>query len=99
MDELYDLRHDPNCLTNLADAPAYRAQMAPLRKQLFSELAAQADPRLLGQGEVFDNYPFAADELRGFYERRLRGEKPVTRWILESDVEPQSSAATNAPSP
>ena len=98
-DELYDLRHDPNCLTNLADVPAFRAQMEPLRKQLFSELEAQADPRLLGRGDVFDNYPFAAAELRGFYERQLRGEKLVAHWILESDVEPRSSNAPAALTP
>ena len=66
---------------------------------LFRSLEAQADPRVLGQGQLFDNYPFASEELRGFYERQLRGEKIVTRWILESDFESQYFTKTNSISP
>ena len=98
-DELYDLRRDPHCLANLADDPAQRVQKETLCKQLFKELEAQTDPRVLGQGQLFDNYPFASEELRGFYERQLRGEKIVTRWILESDFESQYFTKTNSISP
>ena len=72
-DELYDLRRDPNCLKNLASDPAHSIQTKQLRQQLFTELRAQADPRVLGRGEIFDEYPFASDALRGYYERQQRG--------------------------
>ncbi len=98
-DELYDLRRDPNCLTNLAGVSDFRARMNALKNQLFNELQAQGDPRVLGQGDVFDNYPFAAEELRGLYERKLRGENPVTRWIRESDVESPSTTNSSTITP
>ena len=72
----------------MAGDAAFRAETLQLRVQLFSELQEQADPRVLGRGQIFDEYPFASDELRGFYERYLRGEKLDARWINDSDVEP-----------
>ena len=98
-DELYDLRHDPNCLTNLAGVPAYRAPAAQLRRQLFTELRAQEDPRVLGHGEIFDEYPFASEELRGYYERIQRGEKLDSAWVNDSDVEPLSLTTNHVPLP
>jgi len=53
-DELYDLAADPDCVRNIAaDRPE---QVAALRGELFAELRRQADPRVLGQGDVFDGY-------------------------------------------
>ena len=56
-DELYDLATDPDCVTNLAAAPAHAAAVRRLKDELFVELRRQADPRALGQGDVFDAYP------------------------------------------
>jgi hypothetical protein len=51
-----------------------------------AELKAQQDPRMLGQGDVFDNYkPTNGD---GFYEQFQRGEKPKAGWVEPSDFEP-----------
>ena len=54
-DELYDLATDPDCVRNLATEMPEKA--AALRDELFAELRRQADPRILGQGDVFDAYP------------------------------------------
>ena len=51
------------------------------------DLKAQADPRMLGQGEVFDRYPYADPGGLHFYERFLRGEKPESGWVSPSDFE------------
>ena len=56
-EELFDLATDPDCLKNLADNPALRAKMAALKETLFTQLKAQNDPRVLGRGDVFDQYP------------------------------------------
>jgi arylsulfatase A-like enzyme len=56
-EELYDLASDPDCVKNLAEDSAYRAQATALREQVFAELRRQEDPRILGNGDVFDNYP------------------------------------------
>ncbi|QGJ68767.1 Heparan N-sulfatase [Planctomycetales bacterium 10988] len=56
-EELYDMIEDPDCVNNLADEPEYKEIMAKLWAQLETELKAQGDPRVLGQGEIFDYYP------------------------------------------
>jgi hypothetical protein len=80
---LYDLRKDPDCLTNLAG----RVDFRPFKRQLFDELKAQDDPRVLGTGRVFDEYPHAHEAFRGFYERYLKGEKIKVGWVNETDFE------------
>lgn len=57
-EELYDLRSDPDCLTNLAADPKYADIKARLRSQMERELTDQHDPRLLGHGDVFDHYEY-----------------------------------------
>ena len=54
-EELFDLATDPDCVTNLVADQKGRA--AVMRESLFAELKRQGDPRVLGNGDVFDNYP------------------------------------------
>jgi len=54
--ELFDLSTDPDCVKNLADLPEYQSRKKELREKMFAELKRQNDPRILGQGDVFDNY-------------------------------------------
>jgi arylsulfatase A-like enzyme len=56
-EELFDLASDPDCVKNLATVAAHEARKTTLREKLLAELKRQSDPRILGQGEVFDNYP------------------------------------------
>jgi arylsulfatase A-like enzyme len=86
-EELYDLADDPDCLRNLADDPAHRERKHQLSERLALELRAQQDPRILGQGEVFDAYPYADERHRGFYERYLAGEQLQAGWVRPSDFE------------
>jgi arylsulfatase A-like enzyme len=55
-EELFDLSKDPDCLNNLAGKSEYQAAIAALRTQLNAELTKQNDPRMFGQGAVFDHY-------------------------------------------
>jgi hypothetical protein len=54
--ELYDLKKDPDCVENVANDQTYSASATVLRDKLFAELKKQNDPRLLGKGEIFDDY-------------------------------------------
>jgi arylsulfatase A-like enzyme len=56
-EELFNLGRDPDCVKNLAGDPAHRTRVAALREKLFAQLKLQKDPRVLGKGDVFDNYP------------------------------------------
>ena len=42
---------------NIASAPAYAGEVKRLDTMLVQELKASRDPRIEGQGDVFDNYP------------------------------------------
>lgn len=72
-EELYDLRRDPDCLHNLAGQTEHKTRQALLRQQLFDELKIQEDPRVLGQGHIFDEYPYGGEGERNFYERYMKG--------------------------
>lgn len=87
-EELYDLKNDPDCLTNLAEAPAHSATKQELAEQLTAELKQQEDPRMFGQGQVFEAYPYADPGLRNFYERFTRGEKLTAGWVSPTDFAP-----------
>ena len=56
-----------------------------MKRQLFAELTAQEDPRMKGQGEVFDRYPHAS--MPGFFERFMKGDKLKTGWVEDTDYE------------
>ena len=57
-EELYDLASDPWQLVNLAANPAYAEARAALSTTLDAELRRLGDPRLRGEGEVFDTSPY-----------------------------------------
>ncbi len=57
MEELFDMATDPDCVNNLAADPAHAKTKAALWSQLQKELRAQGDPRILGNGDIFDYYP------------------------------------------
>ncbi len=56
-EELYDIVSDPDCVKNLAGDSSYAETKSALWSQLQKELKLQGDPRLLGKGEIFDDYP------------------------------------------
>jgi hypothetical protein len=87
-EELYDLRGDPNCLNNLAGDAWHQKVKQDMADQMVAELKAQDDPRMFGRGSVFEKYPYAEANLRGFYERYMRGEKLQAGWVNPSDFAP-----------
>ena len=57
-EELYDCRKDPEQLLNLADDPAYADIKESLANLLMEQLELTADPRVIGGGDKFDEYPY-----------------------------------------
>ncbi|NUQ66358.1 MAG: sulfatase [Pirellulales bacterium] len=84
-EELYALAADADCVHNLAADPSHADRAQSLHDRMTAELKAQGDPRMFGQGHVFDQYPPASNS--GFYERFLRGEKLNAGWVNETDFE------------
>jgi len=57
-EELYDLRADPDQLTNVADRPEHAERLGELRRTLQDEMTSTGDPRASGPTEVFVRYPY-----------------------------------------
>ena len=87
VEELYDLQNDPDCISNLALNAEYAFRREQLSKQMKEELLAQSDPRMLGQGDYFDQIRYSNPRYRNFYNRFMSGEKIHAGWVNESDFE------------
>ena len=56
-EQLFDIKRDAACTNNLADKPRYAAVKNKLKTELEKLLTQQGDPRMLGNGDIFDSYP------------------------------------------
>ncbi len=65
-EELYDLKADPACVNNLADKPELAQIKAQLWEELQKQLKAQQDPRILGQGDIYDHYEWTGTRTRAW---------------------------------
>jgi arylsulfatase A-like enzyme len=96
-EELFNVAIDKDCLVNLADNTGYNKRKLGLKKLLFDKLNAQKDPRVLGKGNVFDNYPFMTSDYWNFWERVHRKEisdpSSKTGWVNPTDYEAPSNAS------
>ena len=86
-EELYDIEKDPQCLRNLAFDESYSSLKKSLKDKLIGDLKQQGDPRVLGNGDVFDQYPYSGENVKNFYSRHMGGEKIKTHWVNPSDFE------------
>ena len=68
-----------------------------MRERMFDLLRSQGDPRMAGNGKVFDEYLHSSETHRGFYERYMAykndggkssgAKQPVAGWVAETDFE------------
>ena len=56
---------------------------------MLKKLTQQKDPRALGNGHIFDDYPVASSTAQ-YYERFISGEKVKAGWVNPSDYEPET---------
>ena len=85
--EYYDLTTDSDCVNNLATEAATAPARGALKAALYAELKAQGDPRMTGDGAIFDRYPHSSPEHVNFYDRYLRGEALKANWVNPGDFE------------
>ena len=88
-EELYNLSGDPECMVNRASDPGLNPLKQRLRQLMLRDLREQEDPRILGNGDIFDKYPYASETVRNYYNRYVKGE--ITRksaaWVDSTDFE------------
>ncbi|PHS06948.1 MAG: heparan N-sulfatase [Blastopirellula sp.] len=75
-EELYNLETDPECVSNLANLAMYAFMKEAMKSELFAELKKQGDPRMLGNGSVFDKYTHSKQA--GYYEKFMANQKKKT---------------------
>lgn len=69
--ELYDMEKDPDCVNNLAGLHDYQKIIEELSAKMNKVLTAQNDPRVLGNGDIFDYYPHRDDpRLQKLYKEK-----------------------------
>lgn len=84
-EELFKVSVDEDCIDNLAEHKDYQKIKNELSTILIAELKKQKDPRMFGNGSVFDYY--IPDRNKGFYEQYMRGEEVKAGWINDTDFE------------
>lgn len=88
-EELYEIADDPDCMENLAAAEKAGALKREMRARMEAALKEQDDPRMAGNGAVFDTYGYSVPHGWNFYERFMQGEftPETTGWVNPSDYE------------
>ena len=66
--EFFNLIDDPDCLVNLASDPGHSDSFVKYKKMLLATLTKTGDPRVLGQGHVWQDYPRVSELHRYFPE-------------------------------
>lgn len=86
-EEFYNIKDDPDCINNLVGKPELKDKLIALKNQLINELKKQNDPRMFGKGHIFDEYIYADESGRNFYERYMKGETLNSGWVNKSDFD------------
>jgi len=55
-EELFNIKNDPGCLLNLAGKDEYQEILIDHRNQLESRLKETEDPRVMGKGDIWEEY-------------------------------------------
>lgn len=87
--EFFNLAIDDACVVNLVEAERYEDVRKSMQQRMTNELKEQGDPRMFGNGEIFDNYPYSSPATADFYNRFMKGEKLNAGWVDKSDFEPE----------
>ncbi|XOV94697.1 MAG: sulfatase [Bacteroidota bacterium] len=84
-EELYNIKTDPSCVHNLILDQSLSELTTSMREQLMQELLEQQDPRMSGNGSVFDDYLLTSGE--NFFEKFMEGDSGRTGWVNKTDFE------------
>jgi arylsulfatase A-like enzyme len=85
-EELYNITSDPFCMNNLATEDEYSEIKSRLETEMKQKLTEQNDPRILGFGDIFDNYEYQG-AVKDYYNRFLAGEDIPAGWVNKTDYD------------
>ena len=64
--QVFNVSEDPDCLVDLASDPEHARIVAEYKEQLMKTLIETGDPRVLGHGHVWEDYPRLRGPMRYF---------------------------------
>ncbi|SNR54279.1 Arylsulfatase A [Lutibacter agarilyticus] len=88
-EELYHTANDMECMNNLANVSKFDDIKNKMKNRMETMLKKQNDPRMFGNGDIFNTYKYSNDEGWNYYERFMAGEFTMedTNWVNPSDLE------------
>ena len=88
-EEFFKISEDIECITNLAYDEEYAEIKEKMKARMEAMLKEQEDPRMFGNGDIFNSYGFARERGWNYYERFMAGEFTIetTRWVNPGDEE------------
>jgi hypothetical protein len=85
-EELYNIAEDPYCMHNVAGDPQFAELKNSMINEMTEKLTQQQDPRITGNGDIFDNYIYQG-AVQNYYNRFMAGEKIPAGWVNPSDYD------------
>jgi arylsulfatase A-like enzyme len=85
-EELYNIKEDPFCMNNLAENEKFANRKNKMEAFMIQRLLEQEDPRILGNGDIFDSYKYWG-AVQNYYNRFMAGEKIPAGWVNETDYD------------
>lgn len=88
-EEFYHLAGDDECMINLASDPEFSELKQKMKARMEEMLIEQEDPRMFGNGDVFNSYGYSEERGWNYYERFMAGEFTIddTGWVNPGDQE------------
>ena len=88
-EEFYQISEDEECMENLADVDQFQEIKEKMKLRMETILKEQEDPRMFGNGDVFNTYGYSNDQGWNYYERFMAGEFTIedTGWVNPGDAE------------
>ncbi len=88
-EEFYNITKDEECMDNLANNPEFANLAHQMKIRMETMLKEQQDPRMFGNGDIFNTYPFSNPDGWNYFERFMSGEftPETTGWVNPGDYE------------
>jgi len=88
-EEFFNVTKDSECMNNLASDPEFSELKQEMKTRMEDMLKDQQDPRMFGNGDIFNSYGYSAPRGWNYYERFMAGEFTIesTGWVNLGDQE------------
>jgi N-sulfoglucosamine sulfohydrolase len=88
-EEFFNVTNDPDCINNLAQETSLNELKSSMKARMEKMLKEQEDPRMFGNGDIFNQYGFYNEKGWNYYERFMKGEFTIkdTPWVSPTDAE------------